>query len=353
MEGISKNLENGLKVSIDWLSFTITELSYVKDVLSLLGYSQEDFNEMPHGRYGYKSMLLLNGYSVSILYDGNSDMGIHVDISGTAILEVIRSFKSTLEMDTLFGIGYEIDFDSTFMREFLSAIDKLGHITRIDFAIDDIGAHYFTTDELYSLWRKNLIVTKFRKLRNVEETASNGIKTSHTVYFGSRESEMYLRVYDKQLEQNKKLTYSDSPLISTPWVRWEMECKGSRCYAVLKQFLDGSDLGYIAVGILSQYVRIINSDNSNRSRCTVNAKWLDFLHMIQSLKLYVPQKEKTMEDKKSWFNKQVMPTMAAILIADGGSLKFFEKNLPFACERMKKNLRRLAYEERGKVVPCY
>lgn len=57
MDGNFKDLENGLKVSIDWLSFTITKLSCVGDVLSLLGYSREDFNEMPRGRYGYKSML--------------------------------------------------------------------------------------------------------------------------------------------------------------------------------------------------------------------------------------------------------------------------------------------------------
>lgn len=31
--------------------------------------------------------------------------------------------------------------------------------------------------------------TGFRKLRNVEENSSYGVKTGHTVYFGSRESE--------------------------------------------------------------------------------------------------------------------------------------------------------------------
>ena len=47
-----------------------------------------------------------------------------------------------------------------------------------------------------------------------------------------------------------------------------------------------------------------------------------------------------------------MPTMAAILIADGGSLEFFERNLPSACERMKKNLRQLAYAERNREILC-
>ena len=34
-----------------------------------------------------------------------------------------------------------------------------------------------------------------------------------------------LRVYDKQLEQNKKLEKAEKPLITDSWVRWELELK--------------------------------------------------------------------------------------------------------------------------------
>ena len=39
-------LENGLVVSFDWLSFTITTTSRYQDVIKLLGYSQDDFEEV-------------------------------------------------------------------------------------------------------------------------------------------------------------------------------------------------------------------------------------------------------------------------------------------------------------------
>lgn len=341
MNGNFKSLENGLQVSFDWLSFTITEINCLDSILALFGYSRDDFNELPHGGNGYKSQLRLNGSSLSVYYDGREDMGVHIQVPGSAISELIRSFKSTLEVDTPFGQAYEIDFESTFMRELISSVLKFGHFTRIDLAVDDIGASYFTTDDICDFWSQNRIVTRFRSIDIRTRYSSFNVKTTHTVYFGNRKSDIFFRIYDKQLEQNGKNRYTDVPMITTPWVRWEMECKGSYADSVAKEFLNGSDLGDLAVGILSHYFRIINLDDSNRSRCSSFDRWQDFIRDVSPLKLFVPQEEKTLEDKKAWINKQVAPTFAAILLADGGSLEFFEKISIDGLKRMKKNLRRL------------
>lgn len=341
MNGNLKELENGLIVSVDWLSFTITSLSSVDDVIAFLGYNRMDFDNMAHGGKGYKSMVRLNGYPVSIMFDGNDDMGIHVDISGSAISEVVRSFSGTLAVSTPFGPGYEIDFNSTFLRELLSSIRKHGHITRLDLAVDDIGSRYFTTDDLVSLYFETRIVSKFRNLKNVVESELSGNKTGHTLYFGSRRSDMFLRVYDKQLERNKKNASSDIPPIIFPWVRWEMECKNDRANAIADLILNGSGLGEITMGVLSNYMRIINLDNANRSRCTMHSVWHAFLDGISALKLYIPQTEKDIDDKKQWVKKQVMPTLVAIIMSDGGSLEFIENNMESGFVRMKKPLREM------------
>ena len=341
MNGNCKSLENGLQVSFDWLSFTVTEINCLDSIFALFGYSRADFNELPHGGDGYKSMLRLNGSSIFVYYDGSDDMGVHVRVSGSAIPELIRSFKSTLEVNTPFGRAYEIDFESTFMRELISAVLKVGHFTRIDLAVDDIGASYFTTDDICDFWSQRRIVTRFRNMKSIVDWSSCNVKAGHTVYFGSRKSDIYFRIYDKQLEQNSKNRYTDVPMITTPWVRWEMECKGSYADSVAKEFLNGLDLGDLAVGILSRYFRIINLDDSNRSRCSLLDRWQDFIRDVSPLKLFASQEGKTLEDKKAWINKQVAPTFAAILLADGGSLEFFEKIVSDGSKRMKKNLRRL------------
>lgn len=338
MDGNSQLLNNGLAVSIDWLSFTITKLSSLDDVIQILGYSLRDFDSMPHGGKGYRSMLRLNGYPVSVLYDGNDDMGIHVDISGSAISEIIRSFKETIRTDTPFGFGYEIDFNNTFLCELLKKIRTYGHVTRIDLAVDDIGCMYFSTDDVVSLWKEKRIVSKFKRLKNTEESVISGQKTGHTVYLGSRQSDLFLRIYDKKLEQNKRLSGSDKPPIDFPWVRWELECKDARANHIVDLILSDINLGQICIGVLGHYIRIINLNNSNKSRCSMDSLWSDFLDGIGSLKLYMPDREKNINEKKAWINKQVMPTLSAIIVADGGSLEFIENNLETGYRRMKKPL---------------
>ena len=38
------------------------------------------------------------------------------------------------------------------------------------------------------------------------------------------------------------------------------------------------------------------------------------------MQLYVPSIPKTLDDKKAWFKRQVAPTLAGIIVADGGAL---------------------------------
>ena len=111
MEGNLITLDNGLVVSVDWLSFTVMSTADVVDVLDMFGYVMDDFTRMPRGARGYKTMFRLNGYSLSVLCDGNPDMGIHIDVAGSAIGELVRSFSETLKVNTPFGEGYDIDFD--------------------------------------------------------------------------------------------------------------------------------------------------------------------------------------------------------------------------------------------------
>lgn len=333
MEGFSQTLNNGLTVSIDWLSFTIMSIPSLDKVLASLGYTIADFDDMPHGGKGYKSMIRLNGYAVNILYDGNDNMGIHVDVCGSAVHEVLRSFKTTLKESSPFGDSYCVDdFNTTYLCELLKMIRKNGQITRLDLAVDDIGCNYFSTDDVFSLFVQSRIVSKFRNIQNLA-SYSCGIKSGHTVSFGNRKSDIYMRVYDKQLERNQK-----SIAVDYPWVRWEVELKGGRANTVAVLLISGMPLGELCMSVFSNYIRIIHLDNENRSRCSVDETWQRFLDGMKPLKLYVAPVIRDLEDKKDWVNQQVMPTIAGIIASDGGSFEFFEEHLISGLMRMKKPL---------------
>ena len=76
----------------------------------------------------------------------------------------------------------------------------------------------------------------------------------------------------------------------------------------------------IIVGVLAGFVRFVNLDDSNRSRCSMLQKWADFIAAASSIVLSVPKKKSSVENKHEWVRKQVMPTIAGLLYAYGGDM---------------------------------
>lgn len=325
-------MKNGLRVSVDWLSFTTHEFAFWWDVATYLGYSKEQFTELPKGGMGYKHMVKLDGYPVTILFDGKEDMGIHVSISGSAIADVALTCMDFYKIKTPFGDGYEeehMSLDSSCLLELIKAILHIGNLTRLDLAIDDIGCQYYSTDLLVAILENSRCVSKFRNWRNLCERSISGEKVGHTIYLGSRKSDIFLRVYDKMLEQ--KSTY--------PWTRWEFELKDIRARQVADLLVSESNVGKIAVGLLNNYFRIITLDNNNKSRCTTDLLWQRFIDGINAVKLYVPSEAKTLEEKREWFKRQVAPTLAGIIIADGGVMDIITENFDQYIKKMSNDMK--------------
>ena len=341
MYGSSERLDNSLKVSIDWIAFTSTIITEVSEMISFLGYKNDDFLPLPKGANGYKKMHRLESAPVTILSDGNEDMGIHVVISGTAVPDLLEHFKASIIGGTPFG-GDAVclsDFDNSIMVEFLQQVRRLGWLTRFDLAVDDLGAQYFTLDDVKGFLNRQEVVSKFRVYKDVLESTFANEKTGHTIYFGSRQSEVMLRVYDKQLEQNQKA--ADGEELLDPWVRWEIELKNDRANIAADFLVQRKQLGEVIMEILNNYVRVIVPDDSNRSRCSSHPLWEKFVNMVGKLRLYVETAQKTIEDKKRWLIRQCLPTIAGVIIADGGSFDIITRHFDDAVSRMSADMRHL------------
>lgn len=339
---ISAFLSNGLSVCVDWLAFTITELVNVRQVMEFLGFDILQFSQAPRGAMGYKSMYKLDGYPVSVLYDGSEDMGIHVNISGSAVAYCINAYrnrigtgnpfdgKKTLEVD---------DFSLTALSHFLRDLKEIGHLTRMDLAIDDAGpGQHFTCAEIEQYLMEDRVVSKFRKFHVDKDYQMGGEVIGHTIYLGSRKSEVFLRIYDKYLEQKAKDPENTPEM---PWVRWEFELKNHRADLAADMLIRGANMGEVVLGVLSNYVRIIDLDDSNRTRCSSTLKWQLFIGGIKAIRLYVPEAPKTLEDKRQWIDKQVLSTLAGLFLAYGGTFSFIEDNIDYGIRKMKYDLREL------------
>lgn len=327
LKGYDVQNNNGLSIRVDWLSFTILNVTSPDYIISMLGYSLSDFRECPRGLYGYRRQFRHIVYPVSVQFDGLDGMFVHADISGSAIHDVLEHFQKKHSSSTPFGTdAYELSsFTSTVFSDLLTTIQSLGRITRLDLAVDDMTNDFYSMPELHTVFSSGDYTSKFRKWKELVKYEDKNQRTGHTIYLGSRESSVMIRIYDKQLEQNEKLLKNNQPPILHPWIRWEIELKHERAEAASKLIVQGRSVNEVTIGILSNYLRIIQPDNERKCRCSTSSKWEAFLDNISKVSLYSASEPKTLDDIKNWLMRQVASSLAAIVISNDGDLSFIEQ----------------------------
>lgn len=289
-----------IKFSIDYLSFTIFNV----DIQTIIDHlPKNDFTFLGKGRLGYKSAILYKG--VRILYDGKKDMGIHVDASATAL-------------------GWAVDI------LLIPVVQGNTKYSRIDIACDcyDYNMYNLTSaaanaHNYKSKWRKRSEIIQ-------HDTATNDI-TGRTLYFGSRKSSVFLRIYDKALEQGLDLD----------WTRLELEIKGKSAHN-LALIIGKLPLDEIFYKLINNYISFIDrTSSSNISRCKVLPFRDKFIMEKESISVAPKKEEQTVSKTYNWLLKQVSRSIAKINKVDErgsfelihGLIDIGNKKLSFEDER--------------------
>jgi hypothetical protein len=173
----------GFTQTIDWLAFTLPKAE-VADVTTLIG---GDWFQSETGFRGYPvAQLMTEGKTgVGKLGTGapRNPKEVHVDLSA----------------------GIVSQWDETKLKTVLAWIfAQKGHVTRIDVALDDREASV-AVETVRLAVEAGQVVSRSKQFKVIQ--ASNhreGVRTGETLYFGSRESQTMLRVYDKRLELQAK-----------------------------------------------------------------------------------------------------------------------------------------------------
>ncbi len=342
-----KKLSNGLTVAVDWISFTFQNHMSWFDVADLFGIPTKQFQTGLIGSYGYKTRVRHMIYPISILYDGSKDMGIHIDVPGSAVDFLLDCYcKKYLTITPFNTYAYEVEsFDqkASALSDVMEMILNHGKLTRLDLSIDDMESKYYTIPELREIFSKGNYSSRFKKYRIIYEGGKNEngdcFVSGETIYLGSRKSELMFRIYNKQLERSAKKHES----ISHSWVRWEIELHRDRASYVASLIAGGKCVADAALGILSNYLRLTVKDNSRGSRCSTSEKWIAFLNDVEKARLYMPPSKKTLAEKRDWVIKQVAPTLAAIYHADG-DLGFVYSVINSGTDRMSLELKQMVEE---------
>jgi len=255
---------------LDYLAFTVPDEATLENTVeNLLGFPFKQFVMAASGRSGYRTRYEYGG--IDLLTDGsNLGMGHNITLKGKACFRYQNQLKEIVAQ--VFAIG--------------------GHFTRCDLAIDDFQG-LLEMDEIQLTVRSGLVTARFSK---VKEFTEYDRKTGQTVgrgaYFGSRKSDVFLRIYDKALEQKK----------DHHWVRIELELKNSKADAALK-LVETQDVGDAVRGVLKDRLSFREKGAGvNRSRWPVAKWWELFLDAAKKLKLTsCDSNASTQEERLKWF----------------------------------------------------
>lgn len=245
----------------DWLTFT-SKIDSPFTIIELLGIKDAQFIHLGRGLYGYQDSVLFGG--IRICFSNPNYPGVMVDISGMGC-RTLEEYGSC-EWSVIFTM-------------ILSDPENY-HITRLDVATDDkegiIDIHKMQNDI-----RDNLYSSRFHDVTFTESVKAGGL----TIYFGSRTSDIFFRVYDKSKEREAKVGADSEDL--GHWVRFEISLRRDRAFNFIG--LPYDSIGENFTGVINNYLRFLEpSSDTNKSRAVTAQWWLDFVQDLNKISLYTP-----------------------------------------------------------------
>ncbi|MBJ6361312.1 replication initiation factor domain-containing protein [Paenibacillus sp. GCM10012307] len=288
-----------VKVLLDWLGFTFTdpETSLDKILQHFNELLQIDFTDWKPGRRyyeGYANSLVFE--NINIYYEGASNQGIHVDITGQGCRYIEIIFRK---------LRVQLSTNHMFWFDLMKALISRGaKFTRVDIAIDDFG-QYYTVPYIFQKCLNGELTMKFKSWSpNGYFGADGNAKTGMTIYFGSDVSRFQVCMYEKAKQLG---------LESTEWTRTELRFRHERAIEFIQLILANnainkhSDIGVLAAGILKDYItfRDFNYKDSNKRRWKVSSFWEEFLKGVEPQRLASALPDRSILRTATWFKNQV------------------------------------------------
>ena len=313
-------------VILDWLAFTVPQAT-VDEIGELLG---GEWFETPTGFRGYPTCWLTNQgrHGVGKLGTGapRSSKEIHVDLSA-GMVSTWKESKIRTVLAWVFRRG--------------------GHITRMDVAVDD-RAGLVSIAQVKQAVNAGQAVTRSQKFQVIAGSSlRDGTSTGDTLYFGSRESQTMLRVYDKRLELEQKGRFEAKDY----GVRWELELKQDRAQACAKALLTlpPEDWREFLVGVLRSYVDFRETSRDakpwEKYRAALLPWWQALTEGFKRCRLVVEKVQQTLDEVCQWLGQSISAMLALAYFHRGE--QFLQQLIYTGSKKWKARHLAMLHEERS------
>lgn len=260
---------------VDWMSFTVpvdedtTTEATAADYARRLGDCSQ---VLDRGALGYTHGWRLPGAGVVLHNPARPDMGVHVSLPSEALQFIPYEPRDLIAM----------------------VLTEGGRFTRVDVAVDTHEVHISTVDEAI---QRGDLVSRATNQEKIQSYKGDGF----TIYIGSRTSDRFTRIYNKQAEQGL-------PAEDDIWTRAEVEFKGGQAQTAACHILQGVDLRSLVFSAIDFRDR---AADSNTSRCPRLDWWEQWIGAVDRVSFAIVQTiTDSVERAYEWVRKQCAPTLA-------------------------------------------
>lgn len=249
-------------ITLDWLAFTFKEDTHEAATWISL-YASDNASMAIAPTNGYRAAYRAKNGIVVQWNTDREEMGYHVVIAGSAIRHILGDYE----------------LDQTALVQ--TVIDAGGSITRLDLA-KDVQGIAISLDKIYQAMERGEHSGTARKFAQI-----HSLNGGNTIYVGSRQSEKFIRIYDKA---------SESGLQGQLWIRYELETKGMVARALANLLCkDGNFVG--AFDEITRHMVDLQYIRDYR-----------LFYPVESVPVGIPKQEKQ-SDREKWIESQVMPAV--------------------------------------------
>lgn len=246
---------------IDWLTFTSKSHGFLS-MCSFLGLLSLDFKK-EGVLHGYDTVFSAEGIKIG-WSTTREDMGLCVEFTGNGCRSY-ESYSSLGWRDLLVELNSQADF----------------HVTRLDVAYDDReGDKLLNLPQLMEATRDKNYVSKFRTWQVIYGNMGEGVN------FGSRSSDMYIRIYNKTLERINN-GHAEDDFRNFHWIRFELQLRNTRAENMIKAILECGSVGNAFIGVVAHVLKFCNpSNDSNTRRWKIAPYWQRFIDGAVKISLF-------------------------------------------------------------------
>jgi hypothetical protein len=250
-------------ICIDWLSVTFKGQTHAAHHF-LDTYANSGISQPATAIFGYSTATRDANNVVRMWHNSRSDMGEHAIFSGSSLKALHNIGRETPEI----------------LR---AAIECAGKISRLDLAVDIVGESFSG-----QMVKKALEKTGNQGTARAYSTVE-GHDGGFTLYVGSRQSERFIRIYDKGIESGQT---------GMDWWRYELETKGDVARALANLLAGTPDERWMRVFIgLGQGVLSVRTSSD-----------LVKLYAQEQARIGLPKIERQ-SDVEKWIDTQVITAL--------------------------------------------